>query len=143
MTKIRDSKGREYNSMYELMNSQEVTKKDHRVTRFTIYQIPKGSTTDYEFMSWSFAKDHGFDKKDYSSIYTDTINSVEHDYILEKLFTIFNINRPADFKGHSLSVSDIVELVDYNEGTNNLTIKYYYCDSFGWQDITAEVGGVI
>lgn len=41
---------------------------------------------------------------------------------LEEVFLELNINKPKDFKGRSLSVSDIVEI-------NN---EYYYCDSFGW-----------
>jgi hypothetical protein len=42
--------------------------------------------------------------------------------VLESLFAKFNINHPADFKGHSLSVSDIIELNG----------KYYYCDSISF-----------
>ena len=44
-----------------------------------------------------------------------------------------NINRPSDFTGHSLSVSDIVEIVRKDE------TKYYYCDDFGWTDITYQI----
>ena len=39
-----------------------------------------------------------------------------------ELFELFNLNHPKDFHGHSLSVSDIVEL----NGVN------YYCDAMGW-----------
>ena len=46
--------------------------------------------------------------------------------ILDILFTKFNVNRPADFTGYSLSVSDIIEM----DG------KYWYCDFAGWKDIT-------
>lgn len=45
---------------------------------------------------------------------------------LEELFRIFNMARPSDFKGHSLSVSDVV----YLDG------KYYYCDAFGYKELT-------
>ena len=46
------------------------------------------------------------------------------DYIiLDDVFTRFNLNHPDDFRGHSLSVSDIVLLDD----------KVYYCDPYGWQ----------
>ena len=44
---------------------------------------------------------------------------------LEELFKIFNIKIPEDFKGHSLSVSDIVEI----DGKN------YYCDFVGWEEL--------
>lgn len=47
---------------------------------------------------------------------------------LEKLFFIFNVQHPSDFVGHSLSVSDIVEIDS----------KFYYCQPVGWQEITAR-----
>ena len=47
---------------------------------------------------------------------------------LEMIFTIFNYNYPKDFKGHSLSTSDIVRLDD----------DYYYCDSCGWKKLDLE-----
>lgn len=43
-------------------------------------------------------------------------------YELDDIFCTFNINHPKDFRGHSLSVSDVVEV----DG------KFYYCDSCGW-----------
>ena len=46
--------------------------------------------------------------------------------ILNEIWTKFNIDHPDNFRGHSLSVSDIVKLDD----------KYYYCDSFGWKDLS-------
>ena len=49
--------------------------------------------------------------------------------ILEELFRIFNIDHPADFKGHSLSVSDIV-ILDINDKTSS-----WYCDDTGWTEI--------
>jgi len=47
---------------------------------------------------------------------------------LEELFTKFNIHHPEDFRGHSLSVSDIVYI-------NN---EYWYCDSLGWEKIAFD-----
>lgn len=44
---------------------------------------------------------------------------------LEEIFEKFNINRPEDFQGHSLSVGDIVSIDD----------KLYICCNFGWKDI--------
>lgn len=49
--------------------------------------------------------------------------------ILEGLFTKFNIDKPSDFKGHSLSVSDVIVLE-----LNGIT-KAYYCDSYGFTQI--------
>lgn len=43
----------------------------------------------------------------------------------DDLFYIFNMEHPADFKGHSLSVSDVIEMED----------GFWYCDSFGWVEL--------
>ena len=48
-----------------------------------------------------------------------------NDFTAEDIYMKFNLNRPDDFKGHSLSVSDIVKI----DG------KYFYCDSFGFKEI--------
>ena len=62
----------------------------------------------------------------YNVVYSGEVESSENVMgVLEGLFRKFNFNHPADFKGHSLSVSDIVEL----DG------KYYYCDSFGYVEL--------
>lgn len=45
--------------------------------------------------------------------------------ILDDIYCDFNIRRPEDFKGHSLSTSDMVKM----DG------KYYFCDSYGWQEM--------
>ena len=50
----------------------------------------------------------------------------------------YYIDLPERFKGHSMSVSDIVKICI--NGDENKA-KYYYCDSFGWVDITKEVKG--
>ena len=46
--------------------------------------------------------------------------------ILEGLYTRFNLNRPDDFRGHSLSLSDVIAL-----NLNGQT-ECYYTDSFGF-----------
>ena len=48
---------------------------------------------------------------------------------LERLFEIFNLNRPGDFTGHSLSVSDIVAL------KQDGVVSYHYCDSVGFKEL--------
>ena len=51
--------------------------------------------------------------------------------ILEGLYTRFNLSRPDDFRGHSLSVSDVIAL-----NLNGQT-KCYYTDSFGFYKLPA------
>lgn len=51
--------------------------------------------------------------------------------ILEGLYTRFNLNRPDDFRGHSLSVSDVIAL------SLNGQTECYYTDSFGFYKLPA------
>ena len=45
------------------------------------------------------------------------------------MFETFNVNRPEDFKGHSLSVSDVIAVREEGEWVS------YYVDSFGFRKI--------
>lgn len=62
-------------------------------------------------------------KKNYEFIY---YGKLDEGMSLEKIYEIFNIYRPGDFVGHSLSVSDIV--VIHKDGTNTA----YYVDTVGF-----------
>lgn len=68
----------------------------------------------------------GLYDKVYEAEYTGS--ETETNDILEDLFTIFNISKPEDFKGRSLSVSDIVVV----DGVP------YYCDLFGFKEIISK-----
>lgn len=99
--------------------------------RFKILQIKDIVGTAYAFRSYAVDK---FNIEDYEITYDDEVdaNSAEtlSDYeICEYLFVIFNSNRPKDFKGHSLSISDLIHL------ESDGTCRLYYCDTFGWQKI--------
>jgi len=92
--------------------------------RYKIKQIKDIKNCDYAFEWWDWAKDK-FTLNDYEVVYEGEIDSVSPQHALEELFEIFNIRHPEDFRGHSLSVSDVVEL----DGKN------YYCDSIGWKEL--------
>ena len=62
--------------------------------------------------------------ENYNLVYSAPMKA---DTTLESLYTEFNINRPVDFAGHSLSISDIVVLSDKGKNTA------YYLDSVGWE----------
>ena len=51
---------------------------------------------------------------------------------LEGIFEIFNLYHPEDFNGHSLSVSDIVQIIDEQDKEED---GFYFCDSFGWKKL--------
>ena len=53
---------------------------------------------------------------------------------LEDVYAMFNENHPESFTGHSLSVSDIVEI----ENSGTVEKGYYFCDSFGFKNIDFE-----
>ena len=54
---------------------------------------------------------------------------VPSDEVLEELFQMFNLSRPQDFEGHSLSVSDVIAL------KRNGEISVHYVDSIGFKEL--------
>ena len=50
---------------------------------------------------------------------------------LEDVFILFQSDRPDNFRGHSLSVSDVVEVED----AASMTPGFYFCDSIGFKEI--------
>ena len=97
--------------------------------KYYIFQLAETTTSNYGFMSWSFARNY-FNFKDYACFYIGELHEVSIDALLEVIFVQFNTNRPEDFKGHSLSVSDVVKIECSNQ------TLYYYCNSLDWEDIT-------
>ena len=66
----------------------------------------------------------------YDILYTGPIVCTQNQSAtLENLFEIFNTNRPGDFTGHSLSVSDIIAL------KQDSVVSYHYCDNVGFQEL--------
>lgn len=72
-------------------------------------------------------KEEDIKKEEYKTVYSGTIEEgdLNTNQILENIFIKFNISHPEDFKGHSLSMSDIVIL-------DNQT---YLCDRIGWKKV--------
>ena len=96
---------------------------------FSIYQLKSGNETlDYRFEPLDAIRNNGLSVKpeNYELVYTAPLTEQDS---LESIYTRFNINHPADFKGHSLSVSDIVVLHQGGENTA------HYCDRFGFSQV--------
>lgn len=53
---------------------------------------------------------------------------------LEQIYSMFNDNRPPTFQGHSLSMSDIVQICDKGD-TSMENDACYYCDEFGFKKV--------
>ena len=96
---------------------------------FSIYQIKSGDETrDYRFEPYDRLQATGrsVDRANYGLVYTAPLDGKT---TLEDIYRTFNIDHPADFKGHSLSVSDVVVLHQGGKDTA------HYCDSFGFQQV--------
>ena len=70
------------------------------------------------------------DSRIYDKVFEGEVNC----FTLEKLYQIFNTEHPAGYKGRSMSVSDVVEIVDGNTGKS----YFNYCDSFGFKMVSFE-----
>ena len=96
---------------------------------FSIYQLKRGDETrDLRFEPYDRlqATGHAVDRANYELIYTAPLAP---DTSLEDIYTRFNLDHPADFKGHSLSVSDIVVL--HQNGKD----AAHYVDSIGYREV--------
>lgn len=96
---------------------------------YAIYQIKDDSKgREYLFMGTEYLKKQGISAEydDYQMVYSDVFGK---DETLDSLYEKFNIRRPLDFKGHSLSVSDVVVLKKDGE------ISAHYVDSFGYTEL--------
>ena len=74
------------------------------------------------FMSYDWIKDK-FDFSIYDEIWSGEIKYKT----LDDIFRIFNLEHPKDFKGHSLSISDIIQIAK----TEIEEEGFYYCDNYG------------
>ncbi len=98
-------------------------------SRFGIYQLKDAEETrDIRFMAMDYLEMKGIpvSKENYTLVYT---GELKEGMSLEDIYTRFNIDRPADFTGHSLSVSDVVVLHQDGENTS------HYVDSIGYREI--------
>ena len=96
---------------------------------FSIYQLKSGNETlDYRFEPLDAIRNNGLSVKpeNYELVYTAPLTEKDN---LESIYTRFNIDHPADFKRHSLSVSDIVVL--HQDGKDTA----HYCDRFGFSQV--------
>ena len=77
--------------------------------------------------------DQSVKQENYDLVYSGSLpehSTHEPLAILENLYAKFNLDRPEDFHGHSLSVSDVIVLKQKGQQT------CYYTDSFGFQELS-------
>ena len=124
-----------WKAFYERTNgkAQEETKAAPELPQekdtFSIYQLKRDDeTVDLRFEPYDrlTAAGHTVDMANYDRIY---IADLAPETSLEDIYTRFNVDHPKDFKGHSLSVSDVVVLHQ-----NGQDIAHYV-DSIGYKEV--------
>ena len=97
---------------------------------FSIYQVPAGPEgRDFRYRPYEELQAAGLavDRKNYALVYTAPLDGKT---TLEDIYRTFNADdRPAGFRGHSLSVSDVVVV---NRGGKE---EAHYCDSIGFTPV--------
>lgn len=96
---------------------------------FSIYQLKQGAELrDYRFESLDSLQRAGLSVQpgNYEKVYTAPLTEKDD---MESIFTRFNIDRPENFHGHSLSVSDVV--VFHQDGKDTA----HFCDSAGFTEV--------
>lgn len=67
-----------------------------------------------------------------STLYDEVFSGEVNCKTLEDVYTLFNTDHPPFFRGHSLSVSDVIEITENN---SNYLSGFFFCDSSGFEHI--------
>lgn len=107
---VADDKSIEENTIYKIYQLKD--SEEYHFQRFESFEDNKGAALNYT---------------DYDEVYSGEVKLEKSDKaVLNGLYEKFNIDRPEDFKGHSLSVSDVIVLSENNED------RAFYVDRFGF-----------
>lgn len=97
--------------------------------RYAIYHVDEGTPgKQHLFMNMAMVKEDGItiDAANYKCVYSGRLHENEK---LDDLYAIFNDKPPADYKAHSMSVSDVIIT---NRGGD---MQAYYVDRFGFAEL--------
>jgi antirestriction protein ArdC/proteasome lid subunit RPN8/RPN11 len=97
--------------------------------RYAIYHVDEDTPgKQHLFMNMAMVKEDGItiDAENYKCVYSGRLHENEK---LDDLYAIFNDNPPADYKAHSMSVSDVIIT---NRGGD---MQAYYVDRFGFAEL--------
>lgn len=105
------------------------------MTEFSIYQI----NVDRDTANVCFIGMESLEKikgtKEVNAAAYDRVYDGKMDCIsLENIYQKFNVDHPADYKGRSLSVSDVVEIRE----SDTLNPGFYFVDSIGFKPISFD-----
>ena len=106
---------------------------DNPADSFAIYQLrDNDDTARLHYMNSEYLEKKGLSarRENYAAVYAgDLDRRGDTQDKLNELYETFNIRRPEDFRGHSLSVSDIVAL------KQNGVVSCHYVDSWGFKEL--------
>ena len=97
--------------------------------RYAIYHVDEDTPgKQHLFMNMAMVKEDGItiDAANYKCVYSGRLHENEK---LDDLYAVFNDNPPADYKAHSMSVSDVIIT---NHGGD---MQAYYVDRFGFAEL--------
>ena len=121
------------NAVFGRLDRQEQREADFDACRdncFAVYQVKNDPAVfrNLAFMPLDFVEKKGYSvsRENYDLVYTA---AMPQPLTPEDLFVKYNADAPADFSGHSLSVSDIVAIKRDGQ------VSYYYCDSVGFKEL--------
>lgn len=103
--------------------------KDIQGVSYEIWQLKDiPENRNIQFADYAYASLYRLTESRYDKIYE--AQAKKDDCSLDQIYMKFNVNRPEDFKGHSLSMSDVVVLNKDGQRTA------WYCDSFGFREVS-------
>ena len=97
--------------------------------RYAIYHVDEDTPgKQHLFMNMAMVKEDGItiDAENYKCVYSGRLHENEK---MDDLYAVFNDNPPADYKSHSMSVSDVIII---NRGGD---MQAYYVDRFGFAEL--------
>ena len=101
-----------------------------QLKRIRIWQLKPNANIALKFIGYDeVCKQYGEPaRENYAAVWDGALDTND----LEMIYERFNVNCPADFTGHSLSISDVVELYD-SSGS-----EFHYCDRTGYAAISFQ-----
>lgn len=100
---------------------------------YKIYQLKDNEyNRQFEFEGSDWLDEHQINPviSDYDEVYSGNLADIDFkQHKLDGIYQKFNVDHPADFRGHSLSVSDVIVLNQKGKETA------YYVDSFGFKEL--------
>ena len=103
--------------------------KDNNIGTYMVYQLKhteENHLLRFESLDRVYAAGKTVDPANYDPIYAGPFTPGDS---LETIYRDLNVDHPEDFRGHSLSMSDVVVLREYGKDTA------HYCDSIGFKEI--------